>query len=92
LRRRARFSDSRDARLHVLLGGGMPASTQFRRAFEGKSVLITGGLGFIGSNLARTLVGLGARVSIVDSLVPQYGGNRRNLAGIRDRVTSTLPT
>jgi UDP-glucose 4-epimerase len=49
-------------------------------------VLITGGLGFIGSNLARTLVGLGARVSIVDSLIPEYGGNRRNLAGIASRV------
>ncbi len=64
----------------------MPAPTQFRRAFEGRNVLITGGLGFIGSNLARTLLGLGARVSIVDSLVPQYGGNRRNLAGITSRV------
>lgn len=47
---------------------------------------MTGGLGFIGSNLARTLVGLGARVSIVDSLVPEYGGNRRNLAGLASRV------
>ncbi len=64
----------------------MPAPTNLRRTFSGKSVLITGGLGFIGSNLARTLVRLGARVSIVDSLVPEYGGNRRNLAGIASRV------
>ena len=56
------------------------------RVFKGKRVLITGGLGFIGSNLARRLVQLGARVSIVDSLVPEYGGNRRNLAGIAQRV------
>jgi UDP-glucose 4-epimerase len=63
----------------------MPAPT-FRRAFSGKRVLITGGLGFIGSNLARKLVELGARVSIVDSLVPEYGGNRRNLAGIASEV------
>ena len=63
----------------------MPASN-LRRVFAGKRVLITGGLGFIGSNLARTLVGLGARVSVVDSLVPEYGGNRRNLAGIAARV------
>lgn len=49
-------------------------------------MLITGGLGFIGSNLARTLVNLGARVTIVDSLTPEYGGNRRNLAGFASRV------
>lgn len=49
-------------------------------------MLITGGLGFIGSNLARELIRLGAKVSIVDSLVPEYGGNRRNLAGVASRV------
>jgi UDP-glucose 4-epimerase len=65
----------------------MPAPTNFRRAYAGKRVLITGGLGFIGSTLAHQLVGLGARVTIVDSLVPEYGGNRRNLAGIASRVT-----
>ena len=54
--------------------------------FEGKHVLITGGLGFIGSNLAHRLVELGARVLIVDSLIPQYGGNLFNIAGIDDRV------
>jgi len=64
----------------------MSARLNLRRVFAGRRVLITGGLGFIGSNLARALVGLGARVSIVDSLVPEYGGNRRNLAGIAARV------
>jgi UDP-glucose 4-epimerase len=64
----------------------MPAPKNLRRTYAGKRVLITGGLGFIGSNLARTLVGLGARVSIVDSLVPEYGGNRRNLAGLTAQV------
>jgi UDP-glucose 4-epimerase len=64
----------------------MPVSTNLRRTFSGKRVLITGGLGFIGSNLARTLLTLGARVAIVDSLVPEYGGNRRNLAGVAQRV------
>jgi UDP-glucose 4-epimerase len=53
----------------------------------GASVLITGGLGFIGSNLARRLVGLGARVTLVDSLIPVYGGNRFNIQDISDRVT-----
>ena len=53
-----------------------------RKIYAGKRVLITGGLGFIGSTLARQLVALGARVTIVVCLAPEYGGNRRNLAGI----------
>ena len=48
--------------------------------------MITGGLGFIGSNLARRLVELGADVLLVDSLIPDYGGNLFNIAGIEDRV------
>jgi UDP-glucose 4-epimerase len=51
-----------------------------------KRVLITGGLGFIGANLARRLVDLGAGVTLVDSLIPEYGGNLFNIAGIEDRV------
>ena len=54
--------------------------------FSGRRALITGGLGFIGSNLARQLVELGARVTLVDSLVPEYGGNLANVTGIEDRV------
>ena len=54
--------------------------------FAAKKVLITGGVGFIGSNLARRLVELGAQVSLVDSLIPEYGGNYFNIAGIEDRV------
>src|SRR5262245_28410328 len=54
--------------------------------FAGRRVLISGGLGFIGSNLARSLVELGARVTLVDSLVPEYGGNLFNIAGLEDRV------
>jgi UDP-glucose 4-epimerase len=59
-------------------------------SFTGKRVLITGGLGFLGSNLARELVAAGAHVVLVDSLVPEYGGNRANLAGIEDRVTVNI--
>ncbi len=55
-------------------------------AFEGKRVLITGGLGFIGSNLACRLVELGAEVLIIDSLIPDYGGNLFNIEPIRNRV------
>jgi UDP-glucose 4-epimerase len=55
-------------------------------AYRGRRVLITGGLGFIGSNLARRLVELGSEVVLVDSLIPQYGGNRANIRGIEDRL------
>ena len=58
--------------------------------FTGKRVLITGGLGFIGSNLARRLVGAGAELTLVDSLVPQYGGTVFNVRDIRDRLTIKL--
>lgn len=54
--------------------------------FRGRNVLVTGGLGFIGSNLAYRLVDLGANVLLVDSLLPDYGGNLFNIEGIKDRV------
>ena len=54
--------------------------------YRGRRVMITGGLGFIGSNLARRLVDLEADVLLVDSLIPDYGGNLFNIAGIEDRV------
>ncbi|UCG80568.1 MAG: NAD-dependent epimerase/dehydratase family protein [Desulfobacterales bacterium] len=53
---------------------------------KGSPVLITGGLGFIGSNLAHRLVALGAEVTLVDSLIPEYGGNLFNIAEIKDAV------
>lgn len=54
--------------------------------FTDKQVIITGGLGFIGANLARRLVELGANVTLVDSLIPEYGGNLFNISGIEDKV------
>jgi len=55
--------------------------------FQGKSVLVTGGLGFIGSTLAHRLVEQGAKVTLVDSLIPEYGGNPFNVDDIKDRLT-----
>ena len=55
-----------------------------------KEVLITGGAGFIGSNLARRLVMLGAKVTLVDSLIPLFGGNLFNIEDIRDKVTLNI--
>lgn len=54
--------------------------------FSGKNVLITGGLGLIGSSLAQELLKLGANITLVDSLIPQYGGNIFNIAAIKDKV------
>jgi len=54
--------------------------------FSNKKVLITGGLGFIGSNLAIKLVALGADVTLIDSLIPTYGGNVWNVEPIKDKV------
>lgn len=64
----------------------MSHDAQFRRTFRGRRVLITGGLGFIGSTLARELVRLGAKVTILDALIPEYGGNRRNVAGLAGKL------
>jgi UDP-glucose 4-epimerase len=58
----------------------------YHEYYRDRRVLITGGLGFIGSNLARQLVDLGAHVLIVDSLFPDYGGNLFNISGIEERV------
>jgi len=58
----------------------------YRGFYRGRKVMITGGLGFIGSNLARALVELGADVLLVDSLITDYGGNLYNIDGIADRV------
>jgi len=55
-------------------------------AYSRKKVLITGGMGFLGSNLAHRLVELGANVSILDAQLPLYGGNPFNLNGIENDV------
>lgn len=49
-------------------------------------MLVTGGMGFVGSNLVHALVQLGADITVVDNLKPSYGGNPFNLEGVADRV------
>ena len=56
-----------------------PTTDSYRRFYQDRRVMITGGLGFIGSNLARQLASLGARILLVDSLIPEYGGNLFNI-------------
>jgi UDP-glucose 4-epimerase len=57
-------------------------------AYRGRSVLVTGGLGFIGSNLAHRLVEIGdVEVALIDSLVEEQGGNLFNVEDIKDRVS-----
>jgi len=64
----------------------LPIPPAVSNYFRDKQVLVTGGVGFIGSNLAAYLVSLGADVLLVDSLIPKYGGNLYNIAPIREQV------
>ncbi len=69
----------------------MPESSSSRlAAYAGARAVITGGLGLIGSAIARRLVALGADVLLIDSMVPEYGGNLANIADIRDRVAVNI--
>lgn len=62
----------------------------FSRELSVANVLITGGLGFIGSSLARRLVQLEAKVTLADSLIPQYGGNLFNIHDIKYKSTINI--
>ena len=59
-------------------------------SFQGKNVLVTGGLGFIGSNLAIELVRQGARVTVLDSMVPEHGSNLKNIEPVADDLTVNI--
>jgi UDP-glucose 4-epimerase len=69
-----------------VLPAANPRHDEYRAFYRDRRVMVTGGLGFIGSNVARQLASLGARVLLVDSLIPESGGNLFNITGIEDRV------
>lgn len=54
--------------------------------FSQKKILVTGGLGFIGSNLVIQLVKLGAQVTVIDSMIPEYGGNLFNIKSVKNKI------
>jgi len=64
-----------------------PSPSSPSTQFGGSRALITGGLGFIGSHVAKELVAAGAHVTLVDNLVSEYGGNRFNIEPIKDQVS-----
>src|SRR5262245_56488444 len=68
----------------------MSGTPDYRDFYRNRRILVTGGLGFIGSNLASALVALGADVVIVDSLLEDCGGRRGNVAAIAAQVTVHL--
>jgi len=61
-----------------------------KTAYSKKKILVTGGLGFIGSTLARSLVDLKSRVTVLDSLMPDYGGNLFNIKGIKHKLNVNI--
>lgn len=56
------------------------------KAFKNKKILVTGGLGFVGSNLAIKLVELGAKVEIIDAMIPRQGANYFNIDSVKKEV------
>ena len=66
--------------------GSLNASADLKSHFAGSRALITGGIGFIGLHLGQRLAELGADVTLIDSLIPEYGGNLFNIESFRDRV------
>lgn len=54
--------------------------------YKNKKVLITGGLGFIGSNLCIKLAELGAEVLVIDNMLPRQGGNLFNVEPVKNKI------
>src|SRR5215216_4412622 len=72
--------------------GNSTARAGLKRFYEGKRTMVTGGLGFIGSNLAIRLLELGASVLVVDSLIPETGANTFNLEAVQDHPRLSMRT
>lgn len=68
----------------------MPDEDQLEGFYKDKRVLVTGGLGFIGSNLVRRLVSLGSSVTVIDACFPDQGANLFNLKDVLDEVILVL--
>ena len=66
------------------------AAPEVAESYRGLRVMVTGGLGFIGSNLVRQLVNIGAQVLVVDAMIPSHGGNPANLVGFENRVRISI--
>ena len=75
---------------HDNFGNGTQSAMSLADAFHGRNVLVTGGLGFLGSNLAIKLVRYGANVTLLDSLIPEFGGTFFNIAPIRNQVVVNI--
>lgn len=71
----------------MLRDTSVPKVPEMNNGFHGRRILITGGVGFLGSNLARRLVDAGASVTLIDSMIPRYGATLDNIADISERVT-----
>jgi UDP-glucose 4-epimerase len=71
---------------HTIDGAPSPSLEPYREFYEGKRCLVTGGLGFIGSTLAIALVRAGARVTIIDNMLPNHGGNVFNVEPVAGRL------
>ena len=61
-----------------------------KEGFINKNIIISGGLGFIGSNLSIRLVGLGANVTVIDNLIPEYGGNLWNVEPVKNKININI--
>jgi UDP-glucose 4-epimerase len=66
--------------------GGAPDLASATERWRDKRILITGGLGFIGSTLALRLANYGSRVTVIDSMIPEFGGNLFNLDNFADKI------
>lgn len=68
------------------MGSDIPDPSPFVDRWKDKRILITGGAGFIGSTLALRLASYGSQITVVDSMIPEFGGNLFNLSECASRI------